>query len=73
MQSSVCALLLISSAIMLTCIVVDYAANVFQTALQTSNIPQLDRIRDLENGVLNQTVSGANQAIMQPTNQTEPP
>ncbi len=69
MQTTLTTLLLITSAVVLTCVVIDYAVVVVQDTLQTSNIPQLDRLRNLESSVLNQTDSLFNQTLPQ-TQQT---
>jgi hypothetical protein len=70
MQSTVATLLLITSAVILTCIVVDYAVVTIQQTLQTTNIPQLDRLRNIQNSLLNQTDSLFNQT--QPQSPLEP-
>ncbi len=72
MQTTVATLLLVISAVILTCVVIDYCIGVVETTLQTKNSPQLDRLRRLENNILNQTDNLINQTITQPTNQTEP-
>lgn len=69
LQTTLTTLLLITSAVVLTCVVIDYAVVVVQDTLQTSNIPQLDRLRNLESSVLNQTDSLFNQTLPQ-TQQT---
>ena len=72
MQTTVSALILITSALILTCVVVDYAANVVQVTMQTSTI-QSSGIINIEKA-LNQTISNLNQQSTIPlTNQTEPP
>jgi hypothetical protein len=63
LQTTVATLLLITASVMLTCVVVDYAVSVVQTTLQTQNIPQLDRLRDIQNFILNQTDSLFNQTL----------
>ena len=70
MQSSVCALILISSALILSTVVVDYAITVCQNTLHT-NTPQLENLRNFENGILNQTSSGTNQFDGSLANQTQ--
>jgi hypothetical protein len=60
-QSTVATLLLITSAVMLTCVVIDYAVGIFVNVLQTDNLPQIAKIRDLEGKVLNQTDNLFNQ------------
>jgi hypothetical protein len=61
-QTTVATLLLITSAVLLTCVVIDYAVGIIQQTLNTDNIPQLDKIRDIENRIQNQTDSLFNQA-----------
>ena len=61
MQTTVATLLLITSAVLLTCVVIDYAVGIIQQTLNTDNIPQLDKIRDIENRIQNQTDSLFNQ------------
>ena len=63
MQSTVATLLLVTSCVVLTCIVIDYAVVIFQDSLQTTNIPQLDRIRQLQQSLLNETDSLFNQTL----------
>jgi hypothetical protein len=59
----VATLLLVTSCVVLTCIVIDYAVVIFQDSLQTTNIPQLDRIRQLQQSLLNETDSLFNQTL----------
>ena len=63
MQSTVATLLLVTSCVVLTCIVIDYAVVIFQDSLQTTNIPQLDRIRQLQQSLLNEIDSLFNQTL----------
>jgi hypothetical protein len=72
MQTTVATLLLVISAVILTTLVIDYCIGVVETTLQVKNSPQLDRLRGLENNILNQTDNLINQTITQPTNQTGP-
>ena len=57
MQSTVATLLLVTSTVILACVVIDYAVGIVQTTLNTENIPQLNKIRDIENSIQNQTDS----------------
>ena len=68
MQGTLATILLLTAAVVLTCVVIDYAVNVVEQTVGTTNLPQLDRIRNLENSVLNQTDALANQ--MQTVNGT---
>jgi hypothetical protein len=61
METSVATLLLVTSAVILACVAINYAVDVFLQALDTTNLPQLDRIRDLEAQFLNQTSNLFNQ------------
>ena len=55
LQTSVATLLLLTTGVMLTCVVINYAVTIVEQTLNTENIPQLDHIKSLENNVLNQT------------------
>jgi hypothetical protein len=72
LQTSVATLLLVTASIMFTCVVIDYAVSVVQTTLQTTNIPQLDKLKNIESSILNQTDTLLNQTLAQPQN-TIPP
>jgi hypothetical protein len=61
MEATIATLLLITSSVILMCVVVDYAVTIVQQTLNTQNIPQLDRIRSIEGNLLNQTDSVFNQ------------
>lgn len=72
MQATLATLLLITSAVMLTCVVVDYAVGIFVNVLQTDNLPQIAKIRDLESMILNQTDNLFNQTENLFTNPAQP-
>jgi hypothetical protein len=72
MQTTVATILLITSAVILTCIVIDYAVVVVQQTLQTTNIPQLDHLRDIQSSILNQTDSLFNQTEPLPSSSSQP-
>jgi hypothetical protein len=71
LEATVATLLLITSSVVLACVVVDYAASIMQQTLNTENIPQFGRIRNIENSILNQTDSLFNQT--QPGLPGQPP
>jgi hypothetical protein len=77
MQSTLASLLMITACVALTCVVVEYATMTMEQTLHTSNLPQMERIRNLENTLLNQTdnlinsLSG-NITALQPPNATQP-
>jgi hypothetical protein len=72
LQTSVATLLLITASVVFACIVVDYAVSVVQSTLQTTNIPQLERLRNIQSSILNQTDSLFNQTYPLPTDSTPP-
>ena len=72
LETTVATLLLITSTVVLACVVVDYAVSIIQTTLNTENIPQLDRIRNIESSILNQTDSLFNQTQPELPNQPLP-
>ncbi len=55
MQTTVATLLFVTSAILLSCVVINYTLAIFEQTIDTEDMPQIDRIRTLENIVLNQT------------------
>lgn len=65
MQTTVASLILVVSTVVLAGIVVDYAVNVVQAVLQTDTLPGLDRLRDIQNNILNQTDALFNQTLTQ--------
>ncbi len=78
MQTTVATLLFVTSAVILACVVVDYAVVIFEQTLDTEDMPQIDRIRTLENIILNQTdnlineIEALNQTTTQPIDQIMP-
>ena len=71
MQTTVATLLFVTSAVILACIVVEFAVVTFEQTLQTEDMPQIDRIRKIENMILNQTDSLFNE--IESLNQTKIP
>ena len=61
LETSVATLLLVTSAVVLACVVVNYAVSVVEQVLNTENIPQFARIKNFENNLLNQTARLFNQ------------
>jgi hypothetical protein len=72
METTVATLLLVTSAVILACVAINYAVDIFLQTLDTTNLPQLDRIRDLEAQILNQTSNLFNQTETELTNSTLP-
>ena len=69
MQTTIATLLFVTSAVILACVVVDYAIVIFEQTLNTDNSPQIDRVREIEDMVLNQTDNLVNH--MNSLNQTD--
>ncbi len=55
MQTSVIALFFVTTAVVMACVVVEYAVITCEQTLDTENAPQMERIRELESMLLNQT------------------
>jgi hypothetical protein len=78
MQTTVATLLFVTSAVILACIVVEFAVVTFEQTLDTEDSPQIDRIRKIENMLLNQTdnlfdeIESLNQTDTQPIDQLLP-
>jgi len=78
MQSTVATLLFVTSAVILACVVVEYAVVTFEQTLEAEDVPQIDRIRKMENMILNQTdnlfneIESFNQTETQPIDQVLP-
>ena len=72
LETAVATLLLVTSAVVLACVVVNYAVSVVEQVLNTENIPQFDRIKNFENNLLNQTDRLFNQTQPEPPDQPLP-
>jgi hypothetical protein len=78
MQTSVAALLFVTSTVILASVVVEYAVVTCEQTIDTENSPQIDRIRELEDMMLNQTdnmlneVGYLSQTGLQPTDTATP-
>lgn len=65
-------LLLITSAVLLTVVVVEFAVNLFENTLQATDLPQLARIRELQDLFLNQTGALVNQTQVESSDFVSP-
>lgn len=68
MQTSLATLLFVTSTVILACVVVEFAVVAFEQTLDTDS-PQMDRIREMEEMILNQTDNLWNE--IESLNQTE--
>jgi hypothetical protein len=72
LETTVAALLLVTSTVVFACLVIDYAVTIMQQTLNTENIPQLSRIRNLESSILNHTDNLFNQTLPELPSQLMP-
>ncbi|MCX8150132.1 MAG: hypothetical protein N3D85_01285 [Candidatus Bathyarchaeota archaeon] len=72
MEASVAALILVVAAVVFSCLVVDYAVNIVEATLNTENIPQLVRLREMQAAFLNETDSMLNSTLPYPTSSAMP-
>jgi hypothetical protein len=63
MDTVVASLLLVVSATLLACVIVNYAINIVENTLQMTDIPEIDRIREIQEYLYNQTDSIINQTM----------
>jgi hypothetical protein len=55
MEATVATLLLVTASVILACVVVTYAVNIVQVTVDTHNLPEVNRLQDYVNGLLNET------------------
>jgi hypothetical protein len=55
LETGVAALLLIAASVAFACVVVDFAISSMQQTLNITNNPQIERLRSIENSLMNQT------------------
>ncbi len=63
MQTVVASLLFVVSATLLACVVVNYAVNIVENTLKMTDIPEIERIREIQEYLYNQTDSVLNQTM----------
>jgi hypothetical protein len=72
METTVATLLLVASAVILACVVVNYAVGITEQTMKNPNIPELGRLKDFQNSLLNQTDTLFNSTVPQSPNQSAP-
>ncbi|MGF3522199.1 MAG: hypothetical protein ACQXXJ_03780 [Candidatus Bathyarchaeia archaeon] len=72
MEASVAALILVVAAVVFSCLVVDYAVNIVEATLNTENIPQLARLREMQSTFLNETDALLNSTLPSPASSAAP-
>jgi hypothetical protein len=55
MQTTVATLAFVTAAVLLSCVVVEFAVVTCEQTLDTEDMPQMDRIRQMEETIANQT------------------
>jgi hypothetical protein len=55
LETAVATLLLVTAAVVLSCVVIGYAVSTAEQTLNTNSNPQLNQLKNMENNVLNQT------------------
>jgi hypothetical protein len=65
METTVAALLLVTASVVLACVVVDYAVNIVQVTVDTHNLPEVNKLQDYVNGLLNETQGTINGTAVQ--------
>lgn len=67
MEGVVAALLLVVSATLLACVVVNYAVNIVENLLHMNDIPEINRIREIQEYLYNQTDRTLNETLSEIT------
>jgi hypothetical protein len=65
MEATVAALLLVTASVVLACVVVNYAVNIVQITVDTQNFPEVSKLQDYVNNLLNDTQSTMNDNAFQ--------
>lgn len=55
METTVAALLLVTASVVLASVVVNYAVNITQVTVDTHNLPELNKLQNYMNNLLNET------------------
>jgi hypothetical protein len=67
MEATVAALLLVTASVVLACVVVNYAVNIVQVTVDTRNFPEVNKLQEYVNNLLNQTQSTMNgNSVLEP-------
>ncbi|MCW4004691.1 MAG: hypothetical protein NWE95_12350 [Candidatus Bathyarchaeota archaeon] len=61
MEATVATLLLVTSAVIIACVVVTYAVVIVEQTMNNQNVPELARLKELQNRLLNETYGLYNQ------------
>jgi predicted PurR-regulated permease PerM len=72
MEATVAALLLVTASVVLACVVVTYSVNIVQITIDTHNFPEVNKLQDYVNNLLNQTQSTMNDNAIQEPDSSSP-
>jgi hypothetical protein len=72
METTVTALLLVTASVVLACVVVNYAVNIVQVSVDTNNFPEVNKLQNYVNNLLNETQSTMNDTAAQIPNPSPP-
>jgi hypothetical protein len=72
MEATVAALLLVTASVVLACVVVNYAVNIFQVTIDTRSFPEVNKLQDYVNNLLNETQGAMNGNAFQAPNSSLP-
>jgi hypothetical protein len=72
MEATVAALLLVTASVVLACVVVNYAINIVQVTIDTHNFPEVNKLQDYVNNLLNQTQGTMNGNAFQEPDSSSP-
>jgi hypothetical protein len=65
MEATVAALLLVTASVVLSCVVVEYAVNIVQVTVDTHNFPEVKKLQDYVDNLLNETQGAINGTAVQ--------
>jgi hypothetical protein len=65
METTVAALLLVTASVILACVAVNYAINIIQVTMDNHNMPEVNKLQDYVNNLLNETQSSINSTAAQ--------
>ena len=72
METTVAALLLVTTSVVLACVVVNYAVNIVQVSVDTHNFPEVNKLQDYVNNLLNETQSAMKDNAFQEPDSSSP-
>ena len=65
METTVAALLLVTASVVLACVAVNYAVSIVQVTVDNHNMPEINKLQDYVNNLLNETQGSTNGTVVQ--------